>query len=124
VQRNRDLIERINVRWIFSGPGGSQTVVDVGVDKATETISPDGSTVVVTVWSSGSLQFHQVVPGSGSIVNNSDHEIVQITLEWDEASGDYVEVDFQVMFDAGPNDDVSGADFDLICEQLARRRWV
>jgi hypothetical protein len=119
VQRNGVEIDRVNLRWIFSGPGGSQTVVDTGVDKITETVSPDGSTVVVTITSNGSLPYHQVVPGSGSVVNNSGHEIVQITLQRDEATGEYVEVDFQVLFDAGPNDEITDEDFAVICEALA-----
>ena len=119
VQRNGVLLERVNLRRIFTGPGGSLTVVDVGVNKVTETISPDGTTVVITITTTGSLPYHQVVPGHGSVSNNSGHEILQITLEWDEAAGEYVEVDFQVLFDAGPNDELDDADFAVICAELA-----
>jgi len=118
VRRDGLLIDRVNLRRIFTGPGGSLTVVDVGVNKITETISADGTTVVITVTAAGSLPYHQVVPGHGSVVNNSGREIVQITLEWDEAAGEYVEVDFQVLSDSGPNDELSAADYALICEQL------
>lgn len=119
VRRDGVLIERVNLRRIFTGPGGSLTVVDVGVNKITETISPDGTTVVLTITAAGSLPYHQVVPGQGSVGNNSGREVLQITLEWDEAAGEYVEVDFQVLFDAGPNDELTDEDFALICEQLA-----
>ena len=119
VRRDGVVIDRVNLRRIFTGPGGSLTVVDVGVDKITETISPDGTTVVITVTASGSLPYHQVVPGHGSVGNNSGHEILQVTLEWNEATGEYVEVDFQVLFDAGPNDELTDADFAVICAELA-----
>ncbi len=119
VRRDGVLIERVNLRRIFAGPGGSLTVVDVGVDKLTETISPDGTTVVITIATTGSLPYHFVVPGHGSVVNNAGHELLQITLEWDEAAGEYVEVDFQVLFDAGPNDGVTAADNAVICAALA-----
>ncbi len=119
VHRNGVLIERVNLRRIFTGPGDSLTAVDAGVNKVTETISPDGTTVVLTITSNGSLPYHFVVPGHGSVGNNSGHEIIQITLEWDEASGEYVEVDFQVLFDAGPNDELSQADYAVICDYLA-----
>jgi hypothetical protein len=119
VQRKGVLMERVNLRRIFTGPGGSLTVVDVGVDKSTETISPDGTTVVISITTTGSLPYHTVVPGHGSVANNAGHEILQITLEWDEAAGEYVEVDFQVLFDAGPNDELGDADYAVICAQLA-----
>jgi hypothetical protein len=119
VQGNGVVIERVNLRWTFTGPGGSLTVVDTGVDKVTETASPDGTTVILEITSNGSLPYHQVVPGSGSVVNNSGHEIVQITLQWDEAAQDFVEVDFQVLSDAGPNDEVTDEDFAVICDYLA-----
>jgi hypothetical protein len=119
VQHNGVLIERYNLRRIFTGPGGSLTVVDVGVDKITETISPDGTTVVITIASTGSLPYHTVVPGHGSVVNNAGHEILQIILAWDEAAGEYVEVDYQVLFDAGPNDEPDDADTAVICAALA-----
>ncbi|HMM42030.1 MAG TPA: hypothetical protein PKA95_09030, partial [Thermomicrobiales bacterium] len=119
VRGDGGLIDRVHLRRIFSGPGGSLTVVDVGVDTITETISPDGTTVVITVTTTGSLPYHSVVPGHGTVANNAGHEILQITLEWDEVAGEYVEVDFQVLFDAGPNDDFSDEDYAMICAELA-----
>ena len=119
VRRDGVLIERVNLRRIFTGPGGSLTAVDTGVNKITETISPDETTVVITITSTGSLPYHIVVPGHGSVSNNSGREVIQITLEWDEATGEYVEVDFQVLFDKGPNDEATDADFAVICDELA-----
>jgi hypothetical protein len=118
VRKDGVLIERINLRRIFTGPGGSLTVVDTGVDKITETISPDGTTIVITITSNGSLPYHTVVPGHGTVANNAGHEVIQITLEWDEAAGEYVEFDFQFLADAGPNDDFSDADYVVICAAL------
>ena len=37
----------------------------------------------------------------------------------DEELGEYVEADFQVPFDAGPNNELDDADFAVICEELA-----
>jgi hypothetical protein len=119
VHPNGVQIERVNFRRNFIGPVNSLTVVDVGVDKITQTVSPDGNMVVLSITTTGSLPYHQVVPGHGSIGNNSGHEILQITLEWDEELGEYVEVDFQVLFDAGPNDELTDEDFAVICDYLA-----
>jgi hypothetical protein len=119
VQHNGVQIERVNLRRIFTGPVNSLTVIDTGVDKITETVSSDGSTVVLEITSNGSLPYHQVVPGSGSVVNNAGHEVIQVTLQRDEATGDYVEVDSQVLVDAGPNDEITDEDFTVICDYLA-----
>ena len=65
--------------------------------------------------------YHLVVPGHGSIVNNSGREILLLTWQYDAALDDYVLVDEQVLFDAGPNDDIDDiddADFAVICEVL------
>jgi hypothetical protein len=59
------------------------------------------------------------VPGHGTIGNNSGREILEFTWQYDERSGEYVELDFQVLSDAGPNNALSDADFALLCQQLA-----
>jgi hypothetical protein len=86
--------------------------------KFTTTISPDG-TLVETVTATGTLLYHNVVPGHGAIGNNSGREVFQLTWQYDEELGEYVEVDFQVLFDAGPNDELTDAEFAVICAQLA-----
>ncbi len=39
--------------------------------------------------------------------------------QYDEELDDYVPVDFHVLFDAGPNDELTDADVAVICERLA-----
>lgn len=109
---------RVRTQHVFSGPGGSLTVNRVENAKVTVTTSPDG-TLVETVTATGTLLYHNVVPGHGSIGNNSGREIVQVTWQYDEELGEYVPVDFQVLFDAGPNNEVTDAEFAVICAELA-----
>ena len=111
-------LQRIRYEHVFSGPGGSVSFSHVENAKFTTTTSPDG-TFVDTFTVTGTLLYHNVVPGYGSIGNNSGREILQFTWQWDEELGNYVLVDEQVPFDAGPNDDLSDADFAVICDQLA-----
>ena len=110
-------IEHVRLEHVFSGPGGSQTVSQIANARFTTTTSPDG-TLVDNVTISGRLMYHQIVPGTGTIDNNSGIEVFQVTYEYDEELGEYVEVDFQDLFDAGPNDELTDEDFALICEQL------
>lgn len=113
-------VELVRVRYdhIFTGPGGSISVNHVENLKVSTTLSPDG-TKIETVTATGTLLYHTVVPGHGSIANNSGREVFQITYQYDVALGEYVEVDFQVFFDSGPNDELSDADWAVFCEQLA-----
>lgn len=109
---------RIRTQHVFSGPGGSLTVNRVENGTVTATTSPDG-TLVETVTATGTLLYHNVVPGHGSIGNNSGREVFQLTWQYDEELGEYVLVDFQVLFDAGPNNELNDADFAVICAELA-----
>ncbi len=111
-------IWRIRYQHVFSGPGGSLTVNHIENVKFTATTSPDG-TLVETVTVTGTLLYHNVVPGHGAIGNNSGREILQFTWQYDEELGEYVLGDFQVLFDAGPNNEVTDADFAVICAELA-----
>ncbi len=111
-------IEQIRFQHVFSGPGGSVAYNRVESVKITTTTSPDG-TLVETITATGTLPYHSVVPGHGSIANNSGREVVQITWQYDEELGEYVPVDFQVLFDAGPNNELTDADFVVICDELA-----
>jgi hypothetical protein len=111
-------IDRIRYQHVFSGPGGSVAFNHVENIKFTATTSPDG-TLVETVTATGTLLYHSVVPGHGAIGNNSGREIFRITWQYDEELGEYVEVDFQVLFDAGPNDEFNDADFAVVCAELA-----
>ena len=119
MQGNGVLVNKVHLNRTFIGPGGTLTAIDRGTEKITETISADGLTIVLTITTTGSLPYHTVVPGHGSVANNSGHEIIQITLQWDEVLGEFVEVDFQVLFDSGPNDDLSDEDWAAICNYLA-----
>jgi hypothetical protein len=110
--------DRIRYQHVFSGPGGSLTVKHIENVKVTATTSPDG-TLVETVTATGTLLYHNVVPGHGAIGNNSGREILQFTWQYDEELGEYLLVDFQVLFDAGPNNEVTDADFAVICAELA-----
>ncbi|HYI16126.1 MAG TPA: hypothetical protein VEX37_12095, partial [Thermomicrobiales bacterium] len=109
---------RIRYQHVFSGPGGSLAVKHVENVKFTAITSPDG-TLVETITARGTLLYHTVVPGHGSIANNSGREILQFTWQYDEELGEYVEVDFQVLFDSGPNDELDDADYAVICAELA-----
>ncbi len=99
---------RIRYKHVFSGPGGSVSVNHIENVKYTATTSPDG-TLVETIKATGQLLYHTVVPGHGTINNNSGHEIIQITWQYDEELGEYVEVDFQVLFEAGPDNNFDDA---------------
>lgn len=110
--------DKIRYQYVFSGPGGSLPVKVVENVTYTATISPDG-TLVESLTVTGMLRFHPVLPGHGALANNSGREISQITLQYDEELGEYVEVDFQVLFDAGTNDPLSDADYAILCAELA-----
>ena len=109
---------RIRYDHVFSGPGGSFSVNHIENVKFSSITSPDG-TLVDTVTATGTLLYHPVVPGHGSIGNNSGREIIQITWQYDEELGEYVEVDFQVLKDSGPNDELGDEYFAVVCEILA-----
>jgi hypothetical protein len=111
-------LQKIRFQHVFTGPGGSQTVNRVENVKFTSTTPADG-TLVETLTITGTLMYHQVVPGHGSIGNNSGSEILQFTWQYDRELDEYVLVDELVLFDAGPNNELSDADFAVICEQLA-----
>ncbi len=108
---------RFRYTHTFSGPGGSVSVKRVENARATLTVSPDG-TEVESITATGTLMYHMVLPGHGSIGNNSGREVFQVTWAQD-ASGNWYEVDYQVFFDSGPNNELSDAEFALICEYLA-----
>lgn len=110
-------LDRIRYQHVFSGPGGSVSFNHVENVQFTTTTSPDGP-YVDTLTVTGTLLYHAVVPGEGSLVNNSGREILQFTWQWDDELGDYVLVDEQVVSDVGPNDDFSDADYAVICDQL------
>ncbi len=111
--------EHVRLEYVFSGPGGSLSNLSLVENvKITTTTSPDG-TLVETVTATGKLLHHNVVPGHGALANNSGREIVQFTWQYDEELGEYVLVDFQVLFDAGPINELTDADFAVICEALA-----
>lgn len=101
----------------FSGPGGSISVKRVENAKITVTDLSD-DIEVETFIATGTLMYHLVIPGYGSIVNNSGREVFQTTWQWDAASEDWLMVDEQIVFDAGPNDGFSDADYAAICGLL------
>lgn len=102
----------------FSGPGGSISVNRVENAKITVTALSD-DIEVETFIATGTLMYHLVIPGYGSIANNSGREVFQATWQWDAASEAWLLVDEQILFDAGPNDEFSDADFAAICAELA-----
>ena len=108
---------RIRYQHVFSGPGGSVAVNHIENVKFSAITSPDG-TLVETIMASGTLLYHNVVPGHGSFNNNSGREIVQITWQYDEELGAYVEVDFQVLFEAGPDNNFDDAFWAEFCAIL------
>jgi hypothetical protein len=113
-------VEHLRIRYdhVFSGPGGSVTAKHTENVKYTATFSPDG-TLVEDITATGTLLYHIVLPGHGSLANNSGREVIQITWQYDEDLGEYVEVDFQLLSDSGPNDELSDADWAVLCAELA-----
>ena len=59
-------IDRIRYQHVFTGPGGSLTSNHVENVRFTAVTSPDGA-LVETVTATGTLLYHIVVPGHGSI---------------------------------------------------------
>lgn len=98
-------IDRIRLLHVFSGPGGSLAVKHVENGKYTATTSPDGTLV-------------ESITATGTIGNNSGREILQITWQYDDELGEYIEVDVQFLFDSGPNNELSDADYAVICAEL------
>jgi hypothetical protein len=120
VLRNGIEIDRERYDYDFTGPSGVtlSSIHLVTNIKYTATYSPDGR-LVESITASGALANHVVVPGYGSLANNSGHEIFQLTWQYDESVGDYVLVDEQVWFDSGPNDELTAAEYAVICAYLA-----
>jgi hypothetical protein len=118
VLRNGLELDRLRLTYTFTGPGGTTSLDRVENIRYAATFSPDG-TLVEDVTATGTLLHHNVLPGEGSLGNNSGREVFQITWQYDEDLDEYVEVDFQILFDAGQNDEVDDAEFALICERLA-----
>jgi hypothetical protein len=112
--------DRVQFRYThtFSGPGGSVSVNRVENARITLTVLPDG-TEVDHITATGTLMYHMVIPGYGSIANNSGREVFEITWRWDEDLQDWIEVDYQLYFDSGPNNELSDAEYAVICEHLA-----
>ena len=110
--------DRVRFQYDFIGPGGSRSVTVIENYTYTTIASPDG-TLVETLTITGRLRYHNIVPGLGSISNNAGREVLLITYQYDEELSEYVEVDFQVLFDAGANDPPTDADFAVICAELA-----
>jgi hypothetical protein len=117
VLRNGIEMDRLHVTYDFTGPGGTTTTHRVENVKYTATYSADGI-LVESITASGDLAYHVIVPGSGSLGNNSGHEVVQLTWQYNEGTGEYDLVDEQVWFDSGPNDDVTAEDYAIICGVL------
>jgi hypothetical protein len=87
------------------------------------TILDDG-TEVEDLTITGTLMYHMVIPGYGSLANNSGREILQFTWQWDEGEGEgddgaWILIEEQVFFDTGPNNELSDAEFAIICAQIA-----
>jgi|GEM_PF-7010888 len=119
VKKSGVQMDQFHIQRNFIGPSGNTlTAMETGPSTFSESISEDGQTIVITITNSGQLPYHMVVPGYGSVANNSGREVIQITLQWDEELDDYMEVDFQV-FDPGPNDELSDEDYAAICGYLA-----
>jgi hypothetical protein len=110
-------LDHARLTYDFTGPGGATSTHRVENQKYSATLSPDG-TLVESITATGELAYHAIVPGSGSLGNNSGREVVQLTWQYDESVGDYVLVDEQVFFDSGPNDEVTADDYAIICGVL------
>jgi hypothetical protein len=113
-------VDQYHIERTYTGPSGnSLRQMDTGPSTISEWVSEDGQTIVLSITNSGQIPHHMVVPGYGSIANNSGHEVLQITLQWDATVGGYVEVDFQVLLDAGQSDDLTADEWTAVCNYLA-----
>ena len=102
---------------MFIGPGGNFSVNHTENILDTVVVLTDGS-MVQTIRATGNLLYHTVVPGYGTIGNNSGNETIQFTSVWNETTEEYELVDVQ-FFDAGPNNELSDEDFQVLCGLLA-----
>ena len=101
----------------FIGPGGTFSVNHTENIRDMTVVLEDGS-MVQTIRATGNLLYHTVVPGYGTIGNNSGNETIQFTSVWNETTEEYELVDVQ-FFDAGPNNELSDEDFQVLCGLLA-----
>lgn len=111
--------DRVQVRYMhaFGGPGGSVSVNRVENAWITITVLENG-TEIEYLTATGQLMYHNVLPGVGSIGNNSGREVFEVTWRYDEETGKWIEVGFESYHDSGPNNGFSDDEWKLLCSKL------
>ena len=104
---------RIALKHTITGPGGSLTWPDVGIDKLVA-FTDDGVTRVETVQATG-VFIRIIVPGYGVVFGNTGHETRVFTI--DVATGELL--NFELLFDAGLDKPFDESDLEIICGALA-----
>ena len=107
-------IARFALKHTVTGPGGSLTWPDVGIDKLLS-VTDDGVTRVETIAATGVLGIRIVVPGHGVVEANTGREIRVITF--DLVNEEIIA--FQVLFDKGNSEPFDEGDMAIICGALA-----
>jgi hypothetical protein len=97
----------------LTGPGGSLSFPDVGIDKQLA-VADDGVNHVETVMATGVLGLRIVIPGQGVVAANTGREVRIFTF--DVATGELTDV--QVDVDSGLDKPLAGAALAAVCAAL------
>jgi hypothetical protein len=106
-------LARFSLKHTLTGPGGSLSFPDVGIDKL-RAVSDDGVTRVETVMATGVLGLRIVVPGEGVVAANTGREIRVFTFNRETG-----EFSFELAVDSGLDKPLEGAALDAVCDALA-----
>jgi hypothetical protein len=107
-------LARFALKHTLTGPGGSLSFPDVGIDKLL-TVADDGVTRVETVMATGVLGLRIVVPGQGVVAANTGREVRVFTF--DVATGQVT--DFRLAADSGLDKPLEGDALAAVCAALA-----
>jgi hypothetical protein len=107
-------LARFSLKHTLTGPGGSLSFPDVGIDKLL-TVADDGVTRVETVMATGVLGFRIVVPGQGVVAGNTGREIRIFTF--DAETGEPLGFDLDI--DSGLDRPLEGAALEAVCATLS-----
>lgn len=106
-------LARFSLKHTLTGPGGSLSFPDVGIDKL-RAVADDGVTRVETVMATGVLALRIVIPGQGVVAANTGREIRLFTF--DAQTGEFVS--FEVAVDSGLDKPLEGAALAAVCAAL------
>jgi hypothetical protein len=111
--QNGLFLARFSLKHTLTGPGGSLSFPDVGIDKL-RTVTDDGVTRVETVMATGVLGLRIVVPGKGVVAANTGREIRLFTF--DAQTGEFQS--FELAIDSGLDKPLEGAALAAVCAAL------